>query len=33
MKDEKPPRKPMVPASMRLRQRGVDTKQLITEDR
>ena len=33
MKEEKPARKAMVPASMRLRQRGLDTKQLITEDR
>jgi hypothetical protein len=33
MKEEKPVRKAMVPASMRLRQRGLDTKQLITEDR
>jgi hypothetical protein len=33
MKDEKPVRKAMVPASMRLRQHELDTKQLITEDR
>jgi hypothetical protein len=33
MKEEKPIRKAMVPASMRLRQRGLDPKKLITEDR
>ncbi len=33
MKDEKQVRKPMLPASMRLKQRGIDTKNLITEDR